>query len=293
MKILVSGGTGYIGRNIIAKISQNNEVSVIVREKSDISKLEKKVKIFVYHEYEEIYDIMKEFQPDLVINLAAYYVTEHSNGEDIQKLIESNIKYPTFLLDAMAKCHVKYLINTSTSWQNYHEKKYCPVNLYAATKQCFEDVIEFYHDNNEISAISLVLYDTYGYNDERKKIINLFSKIANSNDSLDMSPGSQLIDLIYIEDIVNAYELAINKLIHSKCINKKYHIRSNNPLSLKEVAETYSKVMDVKLNINWGKRAYRDREVMKTYQKGVVLPGWKPKFNLVNGLTDIRRRNNE
>ena len=41
------------------------------------------------------------------------------------------------------------------------------------------------------------------------------------------------------------------------------------------------------MNINWGGRPYRDREVMKTLSEYLTVPGWEPRINLIKGLAEL------
>ncbi len=158
-------------------------------------------------------------------------------------------------------------------------------------KQSFEDIIRFYFEARGLKTMTLVLYDTYGAGDPRKKIVNLFHRIAASGEPLSMSGGDQYIDLIYIDDIVDAYLLALDQLEENDFgPPRKYYLHSSNPMRLKDVATVYENVMQVKLNIIWGARPYRARENMETYSEGQLLPGWKPRYTVDTGLRLMKAR---
>ena len=67
----------------------------------------------------------------------------------------------------MKEVGVKILVNTGTSWQHYENKDYSPVNLYAATKQSFEAILQYYVEVASLKAITLKLFETYGLDDPR------------------------------------------------------------------------------------------------------------------------------
>src|SRR5690606_40584249 len=71
-------------------------------------------------------------------------------------------------------CNVKYLINTSSYSQHVNQEHYNPNSLYAATKQAYEDILRFY--STKLNIINLVLFDNFGPNDPRPKIMNLLYK---------------------------------------------------------------------------------------------------------------------
>ncbi|CAG9610681.1 hypothetical protein [Pseudoneobacillus rhizosphaerae] len=78
-----------------------------------------------------------------------------------------------------------------------------------------------------------------------------------------MSRGEQLIDLVYIDDVVNAYLIAAERHYNGQCGKKEaFAISSENPIPLKEIVRTYEELIGKTLPINLGKRPYRNREVM-------------------------------
>lgn len=131
--------------------------------------------------------------------------------------------------------------------------------------------------------ITLKLFDTYGPNDFRGKLISLLERISVTQESLAMSPGEQIVDLVYIEDVIDAFVLAAQYVRNNEYLGD-YAIPSGNPVRLKEIANTFETVTGKKLNINWGERSYREREVMVPWNKGTILPGWTAKVDFASGL---------
>jgi nucleoside-diphosphate-sugar epimerase len=187
---------------------------------------------------------------------------------------------------------VRYLINTSTSWQHFDNEEYSPVNLYSSLKQAFEDILEYYVSSYKLKVISLVLFDTFGPNDNRSKLIPLFVRNIKTENIIEMSKGEQLIDLVYIDDVVDAYLCCARNIERQKESYMRYGISSLNPLPLFEIVGLFESVFNCQLNILWGSRAYRKREVMIPWNKYKQIPGWKPKFNLEAGLQQILRNIN-
>lgn len=292
-KIILTGATGFIGSNVARHfVNLNYQVAIIIREGSNTTTLEPelhKITVFKYNNnLEDLITFFKDFQADAVIHLAAYFVAEHQPSQ-IDTLIDSNIRFSMHIAEAMLQSNVKNIINTSTSWQHYQDETYNPVSLYAATKQAVEDILKYYANTWDFNVTNLVIYDSFGINDPRSKVIALFKRIANTNNELKMSPGNQKIDLIYITDIVNAYQIALERILDNKCNGfHKYYLNSGNEKSLKEIADLFSKVFEVSLPIAWGERPYRKREVMNAYTLGERLPNWNAKVTLEEGLTYIK-----
>lgn len=298
MKILVTGATGFIGQNLIKSLIEKGYiVHILVRENSDISMMDKSINIFRYNEnIDTLIALFEKEKFDGVVHLASLFLASH-NSSDISNLIYSNIKFGTELLEAAKISNVEWFINTGTFWQNYENSDYNPVNLYSATKEAFENIAKFYVETSEIIFTTIKLNDTFGPNDTRNKVFNLWNKIAKTGERLDMSAGDQIIDISYIKDVVSAYTVMIDNLnqkdknIHK---NKTYVIANNEVISLQQLSKIFEKVTKTTLNINWGGRDYRDREVMKPYSLGKTVPNWEQKFKLEDAIKNtIKDINND
>lgn len=284
--IILTGATGYIGRKLLARLTkQGYPVAVIVRESSArINSLPENVEnIFYDGTVDSLAKGMKDKTSALVIHIASLFLTQHKPA-DITYLIDSNIKFPCHLLEAMYACNLKEFINTGTSWQHFENGDYNPVNLYAASKQAFVDLLKFYQEAYKFKAITLELFDTFGPNDERRKLFHLLQEAAQTGKELKMSPGEQLLDIVYIDDVLNAYEIAIDK---SGSLTGVFTVASGKLYSLQEIVAIYSKISQKKLNIEFSALPYRLREVMKPWEHHKNLPGWACQFSLEDGIKKI------
>ena len=196
MKILVTGATGFIGQNLVkVLLDKNYEVHCIVRVDSNTSNISQNITIFKYDQnIGGLIEYFNEQKFDGLIHLASLFLATHTK-DDISNLISSNIKFGTELLEACKVSDVKWFINTGTFWQNYENEDYNPVNLYAATKEAFENIAKYYIETSNLIFTTIKLNDTFGANDTRNKVFNIWNKIPKSGEILDMSAGEQIIDI--------------------------------------------------------------------------------------------------
>ena len=184
----------------------------------------------------------------------------------------------------MAKLGPLLLVNAGTSWQHFEGRDYSPVCLYAATKQAFQDLLAYYVEACGLRVVTLKLYDTYGPLDTRPKLLSLLRKAARTATKLQMSAGEQLVDLVYIDDIVEAFLVAGRRLLDGEVKSAEdYGISSGKLMPLREVVELYQRVTGYKVDVEWGARPYRPREVMMPWS-GLPLPGWTPRISFEEGI---------
>lgn len=70
-------------------------------------------------------------------------------------------------------------------------------------------------------------------------------------------------------------------------LHENFAVSSGSPITLKELVKIYEDVIGKKLPIEWGGRSYREREVMVTWNRGRLLPGWSVKIGLEEGIRRI------
>lgn len=291
-RALVTGATGFIGSHVTRRLHRDGwDVHIVTRSGSDRSGLQNIYNRLTVHKHDGstqgMVCILKKSRPDAVFHLASLFLAQHQS-DDIEPLIKSNLLFGTQLMEAMAKSDVRLLINTGTSWQHYENQLYSPVNLYAATKQAFEMILQFYLETTPMKAITLKLFDTYGPDDPRPKLFTLLRNAAQKGQALPMSPGEQLIDLVYIEDVVEAFILAAERLQTGQVDGHEiYAVSSGNPIKLRELVNRYVNIICTKLPVEWGEKPYRPREVMIPWHTGRSLPGWKPRISLDEGISMI------
>lgn len=294
MKALVTGATGYVGSKLCARLlAEGWQVEVITRSAGRPlpEPLAGKVHLHAHDgSTQSLMDAVTTSAPDFVFHLASLFIAEH-RSEQVTDLINSNVLFGTQLIEACARAGVKRFINTGTSWQHYRSDAYDPVCLYAATKQAFEDILDFYVDAFGISAITLKLFDTYGPDDPRPKLVNLLRRHAASQEPLLMSPGEQKIDLVHIDDVCNAFLQAARLLEGPNAApsHQRYAVSTGQARALREVVEAFIEATGQNLLIAWGERPYRAREVMAP-TGGAILPGWRPQHELARGFAEFTDR---
>lgn len=290
-RVLVTGATGFIGSRLVSRlVSLGAEVHVLIRPHSGLGPLKPLRNSLSVHPYagtiESAFAAVQESRPDIVFHLASLFLAQHKPS-DVDGLVLSNVLFGAQLLEAMDQSGVKLLVNTGTSWQNYEDQIFSPVNLYAATKQALDDIIRYYCEARKLRVVTLRLFDTYGVGDPRPKLLPLLKRALNTGETLELSPGEQKIDLVHIEDVIDCFIAAAVRLLQGEVGEPEiYGVCSGVAISLRDLAGTLAKMVGKPLNVKWGVRPYRHREVMQPWASCCTLPGWSPQISLAAGLRE-------
>jgi nucleoside-diphosphate-sugar epimerase len=271
-KILLTGATGFIGSNLTkALIDKGLSIGILKRRKSQLKQLEEiKDKIIIYNSDtpKDINIGIKKFKPEIVIHLAANQVYKQDLN-NINDLLGGNIILGTDVLQSMLENNIRYFLNIGTRWQHIENKQYNPANLYAATKEAFKNIL-LYFGLQGIHYKTIELPDTYGEGDPRPKVFNLLINSCKENKRLDLSPGEQMLDLLYVQDICN---YIITNIQQTDFFNNDVIALSGKEIKLKELGKMVEEYTNTNGLLNWGGRCYRENEVM-------IMPNYYPKIKL-------------
>jgi nucleoside-diphosphate-sugar epimerase len=288
MRALITGATGYAGSHLARHLVESgDETHIVTRPGSDWGRIEDirdRVQAFVYTG--QLTDLTAYMESHGAFD-AVFYIAAAAGYDDapVDDYLQGNIVFGTHLLEAMARTECGIFINTGTVWVHGQNRDYDPVCLYAATKAAFGKIIDYYAQARGIKAITLEMYDSYGEDDIRPKLVQLLRQAARTGVPLDTTPGEQPIALVHIDDItagyVRAYELASQMRAPAQ---ETYVLDADGAVTVKELIGRMEKIWGRPVPVNLGVKPYREREVMTLWDKGVRLPGWKPDIGLNEGL---------
>jgi len=208
MKVLVTGGTGFIGRHLIRKLVEQHYEVISLDKKSD-HVLENEIPKIKYFQFDLSYtspqdgdgfldEILKEV--DVVFHLAGLLGTTELFHK-IREAERVNVLGTLNLLEAMRRNGVTRIIFTSkpNMWKH---------NVYTITKENCERYLDMYREVFGFQVVVTRPFNVYGPEEplsEYRKAIPYFIIAALRNEPLEIfGDGEQTMDVIYVEDVVEA-----------------------------------------------------------------------------------------
>ena len=289
MRILLTGASGFLGKNLLPKLlSQGFDIILLSRNIADFHYLSKyKIKHLLYSD-ENGFKTEEIKKPDVIIHLATYFVSEHKSS-DIKKLVDANILLGLRLLEYSKQKKID-IIYTSSFSQTSSESLFTSQNLYAATKKVYEDLLLFYSNTYQLRVINLELFDTYGPEDSRNKIVNSAINSFVNNIDFKMSNGDQEICLLHINDVVNAVNHSISLLSKIEGYKKYTLLNDLSIYKLKDLILQIKIILGSQSKIKLGFYGYRKNEIFRLTSKHSKLLGWGTSINLIQGILQTAKK---
>ena len=276
-KILLTGSSGFIGSNILNIFSKYYKFYILVRKKPSNKYLKNKnISVIKFKNYNSLNSKLNKIKVDIVIHCATHYVKDHK-FQDIEKLCHSNLMLGNVILENLTKLKASKFINFSTVWEDGNAKKDNIENLYSAHKKSFSTILSFYKKSlKKVNFYELMVFDTFGNNDHRKKIIHTLKINYNKNKSTTIISKNLYMNLLNISDIINAIDLILKKNV----VPKKYSITNNFNIKILDLVKIFNKQNQKKLKVKWLSNNLIKYKIYP-YDK---LNGWKPKNSYIEDI---------
>ena len=283
-EIFITGATGFLGSNLVKKFLSNKyNIHALIRKGSDKSRIID-LKDINYIKYQEscLKNFFKENKIDVLIHTACNYGRGKESNKEI---LDTNLNLGLELIKLCEKFRVPLFINTHTTLPR-------ELNIYSSSKHKFRDNLKKRKGPTKI--LNFVFDHMYGPNDDENKFVLFLIKEILENKTIQLTKCEQKRDFIYIDDLVEAYFLAIENFDYSSSqIFFEHEVSSAEVIVLKdfvnELFSQLSKYNNLKNNINFGAIDYRKGEQMNISldSKSLNLIGWEAKTNLSFGIKKV------
>ncbi len=306
MKVLVTGGAGYIGAHAVRELKKVGYEVVIFdnliyghRELAQGERL-------IVGELENgalLREVFAEHRVEAVMHFAAFaYVGE--SVENPAKYYRNNVVATLNLLDVMREAKVNRFIFSSTC-ATYGEPKEVPIpeshpqqpiNPYGASKVMVERILQDYSNAFGLKYVALRYFNAAGadesgeigedHNPETHLIpLVLDAALGRRNHitiygtDYETPDGTCIRDYIHVSDLADAHVLGL-KYLENGGASDVFNLGNGNGFSVREVIETARRITGKEIRVVEGARRAGDpAKLIGSAEKAKQVLGWKPKFN--------------
>ena len=290
-KILITGGTGFIGYHLALKCLKKNFLvtSLSTKKPKKIRKIKKVKYLFCdISKKKKLFKLLNSNPNfDFVVNLAGY--VDHSKK---RKTIQSHYKGCKnlalfFLLSKIKKfiqigSSIEYgKINSPQKENNKNLQK--TYSVYGSSKLLSTKYLINLKKKFNFPATILRLYLVYGPKQDTNRVIPITIINALKNYNFNCSDGLQYRDLLYIDDLINAI---IKSLYNKKTDGEIVNIGSGRPVRIKNLILKICKLIKSG-KLQFGKIKFRKDEIKKLYpdiKKIKKEINWKPNISFDKGI---------
>ena len=297
-KVLVTGGSGFIGSHLIPKL---------VELEYDVYSLERyvtgryvlggrRIVKTVFGDLRDhfiIRDLIRKIQPDAVVHLASISAVSYSYDHP-NEVLETNSLGTVNLAECCLRevPHFKHFLFAGTS-EEYGNQEETPIketaelrpcSPYAVSKVAADKYLQYMRDAYNFPVTVLRNFNTYGRKKNTHFVVERIITQMLQQKALMLGDPTPVRDLLYIDDHVSSY---ITCLGNEKAKGQTFNFCTRHGVSIAQLVNLIKELINFKGEILWNTIPKRPLDVavlVGDNSKAKQLLGWKPKFTLKKGL---------
>lgn len=296
MRVLVTGGAGFIGSHIVdLLLKENHEVAVIDNlVHGKVENIDKRAKFFeVDITTDKVNEVFSNFKPEVVIHHAAQIKVPKSIEDPIY---DANVNVIGLLniLEACVKNGVRKIIYPASAAM-FAKTEYLPIDekhpiafmsQYGVTKQVAEHYMQVYSSLYDLKYTVFRYANVYGPRQDSSGeggVVSIFCETMLKNNTPKIfGDGLHTRDYVFVKDVARANLLALNNLDNEIC-----NVATCKEISVREVFDTIAKETNFKNEPEYVEERKGDiRFSYMSYDKINKLVGFKPEYDFKHGIEE-------
>lgn len=300
MRLFIPGGSGFIGRNFLANFaSEFSEILVPVRGDAPQGSGHTSFKSYGGN-VDMICSMLRDFTPDVVINCAAAGIQPGERGRDV--LANANIRLPGRLYESAKDSDVSAFIHLGSMAEYAAQdtaKKLVETdavtydNIYGVSKVAATTMLATLAEDFGPAVTSLRIFGVFGPGESPHRLTSHLASKLRSGETIALSAGTQIRDFIYIRDVVDAIQSAVNFALTRDGGHEIINIGSGVGISVHDFVYAFCKAGGLPVDkLDFGALPMRDTDVpflVANIEKAANLLDWQPQWNGDAGLKDFFR----
>jgi len=241
--------------------------------------------------YEEIEKFMNELEPQIILHFATYGAYQ-AKQQDIKTTIDINLLGTINLVNACNKIEFECFVNTGSNSEYGRKDK--PMkeddlleanNLYGITKAAATMYCQNMAMKLGLPIVTMRPFAVYGYFEEKERLIPTVIKSCLANIELKLSSPKSVRDFIFIEDVMEAYLVAIENI--QKIKGEIFNVGTGTQTTIDKLVSLVKEITHSKVVPQYGQvkpAQYEPKNWRADISKIKNLLSWQPKYNLKEGL---------
>mgnify|MGYP000041103578 CR=1 FL=1 len=298
-KILITGGCGFVGRELVSRAQNQFEVHVADNLLSGDYRLNKMdTQGFSFHnidlrDKDKTESLIKGINPDIIIHLAAiHFIPQCENEPDLA--CTTNILSTINILNCINQ-NTKFIFTSSAAVYSpsnnkleEDNSKIAPVDVYGHTKLHGEDYVNLYTKRNALDTCIVRLFNVIGPGETNPHILpEIFSQLKNGKVELNLGNIESKRDFIDVRDVASGFlrlcDKDFSKLSNSRVIN----LGSGTTYSMRELLDFAKEICCIDFSIKQDPSKFRKVDnpvILASTEKLEQDLGWKPEFSIKDTL---------
>jgi nucleoside-diphosphate-sugar epimerase len=289
MRILLTGGSGFIGRALLHSLWVSGHDVIAVTRSLDM--LPKQlaslsgVKWIIFDDL--LYHSVCRLGPfDAIVHLATSYGRDGDSWLEVER---ANVELPLMLLEYAASGGCSLFINTD-SFFGKQKYNYLYARDYILTKRAFLEWGKIASDkSSDLYFINVRLEHVYGPGDNSSKFVpGLLKNLVEERQEISLTTCEQKRDFIYLADVVQAYLLLIGRSLGLSGF-REVEVGSGYSIPIRDFIEAAKVATSSRSILKFGEIPQRPNEIMDSYADTSYLLslGWRPTVDIKLGLDEV------
>lgn len=298
MKILVTGGSGFIGSHLVPRLVElKHDVYCLERYVTGryVLGAQRPVKT-VFCDLRDnfaVRKVVRQVQPEVVIHLASLSPVAYSYDHPVE-VIETNFVGTVNLAESCLRevAHFKQFMFAGTSEEyGNHEKmpitenyELRPNSPYAVSKAAADKYLQYMRDAYNFPITVLRNFNTYGRKNNTHFVIERAIEQMLREKIVKLGDPRPVRDFLYVDDHVNSYLTCLN---NEKAIGEVFNFCTGCGVSISELVSMLIDITGTKAKVLWNTIPERPLDVASLvgdYSKAKRILEWQSKFTLKEGL---------
>lgn len=300
MKILVTGGAGFIGSAIVPKLqSENHDVYVFDNlsfgNRAFIDVIDDHFFLGDIRDAEAVSKAVQVIMPDVIIHLAAVHFIPYCNEHPFESS-DINIRGTMNVLDAAKNAeNLNKIIFASTAAvypisdnavSETDEKR--PLDIYGLSKLAGEQLMQKFYFETKIDTICCRFFNAFGPNETNPHLIpEIERQLRDGHRTISLGNLTPKRDFIHTHDMANAVLAMINL---KNTGYDTFNLGRGIEYAVTEIVSTFETLLNEKITVNIDPSRTRKVErmhLLANVDKLKQKTGWEPKWTITEGIKDL------